>query len=29
MEIMKKHNEAPEERLAQKTLAREFIKDLH
>lgn len=29
MEIMKKHNEAPEERLAQKTLAKEFIKDLH
>lgn len=27
-EIMKKHNEKPEERLAQKTLAKEFIKDL-
>ena len=26
--IMKKHNEKPEERLAQKTLAKEFIKDL-
>ena len=26
---MKKHNEAPENRLAQKTLAKEFIKDLH
>ena len=26
---MKKHQEAPEQRLAQKTLAREFIKDLH
>lgn len=29
IEIMKKHNEAPEHRLAQKTLAKEFIKDLH
>ena len=28
-EVMKKHNEHPEERLAQKTLAREFIVDLH
>ena len=26
--LMKKHNEKPEERLAQKTLAKEFIKDL-
>jgi tyrosyl-tRNA synthetase len=26
---MKKHNEAPEQRLAQKTLAKEFISDLH
>ena len=26
---MKKHQETPEQRLAQKTLAREFIKDLH
>jgi tyrosyl-tRNA synthetase len=26
---MKKHNEAPENRLAQKTLAKEFITDLH
>ena len=26
---MKKHQEAPEQRLAQKTLAGEFIKDLH
>jgi len=29
METMKKHNEAPEKRIAQKTLAREFITDLH
>ena len=29
MDIMKKHNEHPEERLAQKTLAKEFITDLH
>ena len=29
IETMKKHNEAPENRLAQKTLAKEFIKDLH
>lgn len=29
MDVMKKHQEAPEQRLAQKTLAREFIKDLH
>ena len=29
IEIMKKHNEAPENRLAQKTLAKEFITDLH
>ena len=29
MDIMKKHHEHPEERLAQKTLAREFITDLH
>ena len=28
-DIMKKHNERPEERLAQKTLACEIIKDLH
>ena len=28
-DIMKKHTEKPEERLAQKTLAKEFIKDLH
>lgn len=28
-EVMKKHTEKPEERLAQKTLAREFITDLH
>jgi len=28
MDIMKKHEECPEERLAQKTLASEFIKDL-
>ena len=27
--IMKRHSEKPEERLAQKTLAYEFIKDLH
>ena len=29
MDVMKKHQEAPELRVAQKTLAREFIKDLH
>lgn len=29
MDIMAKHKEKPEERLAQKTLAREFITDLH
>ena len=29
MDVMKKHQEAPEQRIAQKTLAREFIKDLH
>ena len=29
IDIMKKHNEAPENRLAQKTLAKEFITDLH
>ena len=29
MDIMKRHNEHPEERLAQKTLAKEFITDLH
>jgi len=29
MDIMKKHNDKPEERLAQKTLACEIIKDLH
>ena len=29
MDVMKKHNEQPELRLAQKTLAREFITDLH
>ena len=28
-ETMKKHNETPEQRLAQKTLAKELIKDLH
>lgn len=28
-DIMKKHLEKPEERLAQRTLAKEFIKDLH
>ena len=28
MDIMKKHKEAPEQRLAQKTLAKEFITDL-
>ena len=28
-DIMKKHMERPEERLAQKTLAKEFISDLH
>ena len=26
---MKQHQQAPEQRIAQKTLAREFIKDLH
>jgi len=29
MDVMKRHQEAPEQRLAQKTLAKEFIKDLH
>ena len=29
MDIMRKHQEKPEERLAQKTLAKEFIIDLH
>ena len=29
IDVMKKHNEKPEERLAQKTLAHEFIRDLH
>ena len=29
MDVMAKHQQAPEQRLAQKTLAREFIKDLH
>lgn len=29
MDIMEKHQEAPELRLAQKALAREFVKDLH
>ena len=29
IEVMGKHNKAPEERLAQKTLAKEFITDLH
>jgi tyrosyl-tRNA synthetase len=29
IEIIRKHNEAPEQRLAQKTLAKEFITDLH
>jgi tyrosyl-tRNA synthetase len=29
MDIMEKHQQAPEQRLAQKTLAKEFIKDLH
>ena len=28
-EVMRKHNEKPEDRFAQKTLAYEFIKDLH
>ena len=28
-DVMKKHNEKPEERYAQKTLAKEFITDLH
>ena len=28
-DVMNKHNEKPEERLAQKTLAKEFITDLH
>ena len=28
-DVMAKHNERPEERLAQKTLAYEFVKDLH
>ena len=29
MDIINKHQQAPEQRLAQKTLAKEFIKDLH
>ena len=29
VDVMNRHNEHPEERLAQKTLAREFITDLH
>ena len=29
MDVMKKHQETPELRIAQKTLAKEFIKDLH
>lgn len=29
LDIMKKHNEKPEDRIAQKTLAREVITDLH
>ena len=29
MDVMKKHKETPENRLAQKTLAKEFITDLH
>lgn len=29
MDVMRKHEEAPEKRIAQKTLAYEFIKDLH
>jgi hypothetical protein len=29
MDVMKQHQQAPEQRIAQKTLAREFIKDLH
>ena len=29
MDIMKQHQQAPEQRIAQRTLAREFIKDLH
>ena len=29
MEVMRKHEEVPEKRIAQKTLAYEFIKDLH
>ena len=29
MDVMKKHQEAPEQRVAQKTLAKEFITDLH
>jgi len=28
-DVMKKHNEKPEDRIAQRTLAREFITDLH
>ena len=28
-DVMKKHNEKPEDRLAQRTLAKEFITDLH
>ena len=29
MDIMEQHQQAPEQRIAQKTLAKEFIKDLH
>ena len=29
IEIMRQHQQAPEQRVAQKTLAKEFIKDLH
>ena len=29
MDVMRQHQQAPEQRIAQKTLAREFIKDLH
>lgn len=29
IDVLKRHQEAPEQRLAQKTLAKEFIKDLH
>ena len=29
MDVMKQHQQAPEQRIAQKTLAKEFIRDLH